>query len=167
MKNKKILIIDDQKEARESYKSILGKNNYPEHSQLEKLESELFEEQGNKDKGNLKTPEEIYEVEYAAQGLDGVERTRKALENNRPFALAFIDMRMPPGIDGKETAKRIRELDRQMEFVIVTAYSDHDRRDIVESVGYPSKLLFLRKPFEVDEIKQFALALTEKWNLGR
>jgi len=91
----------------------------------------------------------------------------EAVRKNEPFTLAFIDVRMPPGWDGMETAKRIRALDPEIELVIVTAYSDHSIEEIVRAVGSSDKLLFLRKPFDPDELRQLALSLTSKWYLSR
>jgi signal transduction histidine kinase len=77
----------------------------------------------------------------------------------------FLDMRMPPGWDGMETAKRIREVDRRLEIVIMTAYADHDQQEIVNTVGVPEKMLYIKKPFQAEEIHQLALFLTTKWSL--
>jgi len=79
------------------------------------------------------------------------------------YAVAFIDIRMPPGWDGIKTAQKIREIDRDIEIVIVTAYADVTRSQIVSNIGYPEKLLYLRKPFDNDELAQIALQLTTKW----
>ncbi len=166
---RKILVIDDQKDIREVYLQILTRQNQRNTGSLDSLENELF--------SNFDTPPEVendsdkrmleFEVQCASQGLEGVQMAQQALEAQEPYMLAFIDMRMPPGIDGKETAKRIREVDENIELVIVTAFSDHLCADIVEYIGSPSKLLFLKKPFDVEEIKQLAVNLSEKWLLNR
>jgi len=77
----------------------------------------------------------------------------------------FLDMRMPPGWDGMETARRIREVDRFLEIVIMTAYADHDQQEIADTVGTPEKMLYIKKPFQAEEIHQLALSLTSKWTL--
>ncbi len=160
-KNNRILIIDDQEDILNTYKNILSPSDIT-YDDFDELEKELFDDEVIEDKNLI----EEYQLDFAKQGLEGVEKVKKSLERNFPYAVAFIDMRMPPGIDGKETAKLIRQVDKEIEMVIVTAYSDHNRKEIVQEIGYPSKLLFLKKPFDVDEIKQLALALTEKWNLN-
>jgi PAS domain S-box-containing protein len=86
-------------------------------------------------------------------------------DSGKPFAAAFVYVRMPPGWDGMKTAAKIRQIDPQVEIVIITAYSDCSRSEIVKNVGQPDKLLFLRKPFDPEELSQIALSLTEKWNL--
>ncbi len=168
MYNNRILVIDDQKEVLDVYRTILEPLQDESRLKLNALEDDVFGD------GPISSPhpnlsfadDECYDVVYATQGQIGVEEVVKSRHENKPFAVAFIDMRMPPGIDGKETAKQIRRLDKDIEIVIVTAYSDHNRKDIIHEVGTPSKILFLKKPFDIDEIKQFALALTEKWNLN-
>jgi len=162
--NRKIIVIDDEESILRDYRLILT-SAAGGLSTLEKeaaaLEAELFGSDGEKQE----TPEEGYELQTAFQGQEGYAMIKAARESGNPFALAFVDIRMPPGWDGVETARRIRELDQNIEIVIVTAYSDRDRREIVEKVGTPEKLLYLKKPFDPEEIRQLALSLTRKWNL--
>jgi sigma-B regulation protein RsbU (phosphoserine phosphatase) len=98
-------------------------------------------------------------------GENGIKAVQAALEEQMPFAAAFVDMMMP-GMDGAETAKEIWRIDPQMKIVIVTAYSDYTPDDIVRKVNRDD-LFYLRKPFNPAEIKQFARALTAQWNLER
>ncbi|MEN8232914.1 MAG: histidine kinase, partial [Thermodesulfobacteriota bacterium] len=108
-----------------------------------------------------------FTLEKAAQGQEGFTLVQNGLAEDKPFALAFIDIRMPPGWDGISTAARIRDLDPNIEIVIVTAYSDRSLEEIIQAVGTPEKLILLRKPFDHEEIIQLSFSLTEKWNLAR
>jgi len=81
----------------------------------------------------------------------------------RPYALAFVDVRMPPGMDGVEAARKIWELDPQLQIVLCTAYSDYSWAEIFERLGQRDGLLILKKPFDAVEAIQLAHALTEKW----
>ena len=162
--NRKIIVIDDEESILKDYRLILT-SAAAGLSLLEKeaaaLEAELFGETGEQEKA----AEEGYDLHTAFQGQEGYAMIKSAYEAGNPFALAFVDIRMPPGWDGVETARHIRELDAHIEIVIVTAYSDRERREIVEKVGTPEKLLYLKKPFDPEEIRQLALSLTRKWNL--
>lgn len=163
--NKRIIVIDDDESILKDYQMILA----PEKgiSELEEkaaaLESELFGETPEKEG----VGKEYYELATALQGEEGFVRVRDARAGDRPFSLAFVDIRMPPGWDGVRTARAIREIDPDIEIVIVTAYSDRDRSEIVDKVGAPERLLYLKKPFDPEEIRQIALCLTRKWNLER
>lgn len=164
--NKRIIVIDDEESILKDYLMILSR---PEGdiSELEKkaaaLEAELFGEVLKEEKAD----QEYYELTTASQGKEGFAQVKAAKERGRPFALAFVDIRMPPGWDGVRTAKMIRENDPDIEIVVVTAYSDRNRREIVDKVGMPERLLYLKKPFDPEEIRQIALSLTRKWNLER
>ncbi len=92
---------------------------------------------------------------------------QRALDEDRPYAMAFVDMRMPPGCDGRETVRRAWEIAPDLQAVICTAYSDHQWEDIQQALGSSDRLIILKKPFDQIEVMQLALALTEKWNLGR
>lgn len=155
MKQHKILFIDDDKDVIQGYLKIFEKK---EDSESISLMNDLFENT-NEDKKE----DSSYELHTATQGEDGVRLIEESLDQDEPFSVAFIDMRMPPGIDGRETCRRIRALDKNIEIVIVTAYSDHDLNEVVDYVGHPNKLLYLKKPFDKIEIIQLARNLTEKW----
>ena len=109
----------------------------------------------------------IEDVSYHRQGEQAVAAVEAACAEGRPFALAFLDMRMPPGIDGLETARRIRTIDPDINILIVTGYSDHRPGEIARVVGSPDKLFYFMKPFEPSELQQLTLALTGRWRLER
>ena len=90
---------------------------------------------------------------------------REAVATGRPYALAFVDMRMPPGWDGIRTITELWRWDPNVQVVICTAYSDHSWAEIVARLGVRDNLLILKKPFEAIEVGQLAYALTEKWSL--
>lgn len=162
--NRRILIIDDSLEIWETYRQVLCPDEGNGHSATRQLAFILETKEAassyyNDDPG--------FQLSFASQGKEGLDMIRQALDDNRPYAVAFIDIRMPPGWDGMETAARIREISKDLEIVIVTAYSDRSRQEIVAAVGWPEKLLFLRKPFDPEELYQLALSLTSKWNIAR
>src|SRR3984957_14744545 len=92
-----------------------------------------------------------------------VAAVRDALGADEPFAVVFLDMRMPPGPDGVWAAARIRELDPAVEIVMCTAYSDVDPRDFGAMVPPEEKLSYLQKPFHPQEIRQMTISLSSKW----
>ena len=106
-----------------------------------------------------------FELSHAMSGEEACEMVRAGRESNRPFAMAFVDIRMPPGTDGIETVRRIREFEQEIEIVIMTAYSDRTLPEIVDDMELLHKLLYIRKPFSREEIQQIALALAGKWNI--
>lgn len=164
--NRQILVVDDQPEILEDYLRILVPAHKDEDNELASLEANLF---GRIDE-TAQTSSRIeydYELVTASQGEEALSLVKRAVSGNAPFAVAFMDIRMPPGINGVEAAAKIRQIDQDIEIVFVTAYSDVPRDEILNMIGSVDKLLYLRKPFDADEIKQLALALTEKWNLNK
>ncbi len=162
MKNNRIIVIDDDREIWKAYEGVLSSREEPSDSSGMQL-AMLFEEEESEEK----FPDEPFDLTFVSQGREGLERVLAAGESETPFAVAFIDIRMPPGWDGMETAARIRAADPNIEIVIVTAFSDRPLEEILRTVGAPEKLLFFRKPFDPEELKQIALSLTGKWNLAR
>ncbi len=156
--NRKVLVIDDMPSIRADFAKILEAP--AGAAGLAELERSLF--------GGAAAPElPRFELGFAGQGLEGIALAREALAQGRPYAVAFVDVRMPPGLDGIETAIRLWELDPRLELALCTAYSDYTWQQMLERLTRPGQFLVLGKPFESTGVRQAALALTEKWNLAR
>lgn len=108
-----------------------------------------------------------FEISSAFQGEEGVALLQTGRDSGRPFAVAFVDVRMPPGIDGIETVARLWEQDPDLQVVICTAYSDYSWQKMIARLGHSDRLLILKKPFDAIEVLQLACALCEKWKLTR
>lgn len=156
--NKRILIIDDDTRIHEDFRKILS--NKVELTEYDEIEARLFS-----DKTDY-VATVSYELESAYQGEEGYEKIKQALVDGRPYAMAFVDMRMPPGWDGLETIKHIWDVDKQIQLVICTAYSDYSWSEVLYHLGASDRLIILKKPFDMVEVQQIATALTTKWNLG-
>ncbi|MCC9605324.1 response regulator [Blastopirellula sp. JC732] len=158
--NRRVIVIDDNPSIHEDFRRILSGNSNVSGSPRD-IRALLFEEE-------TLTPNEIdfgFEIESAFQGEEGLRKVAAAEQAGRPFALAFIDMRMPPGWDGLETIKRIWRDYPDIQVVICTAYSDHTWESLLEELGETDQLVILKKPFDVIEARQLAIALTRKWQL--
>ncbi|SPD74924.1 putative PAS/PAC sensor hybrid histidine kinase [uncultured Desulfobacterium sp.] len=159
----KILVADDEPSTLAMYKGVLSPECIGENGLLElnALETELF----GKYTSIFLPPS--YELVMCSQADEVVDAVKASLKDNRPFAIAFLDVRMPPGPDGVWAAEHIRKLDKDVEIVIVTAFSDIDSKDISRRVPPAHKLLYIQKPFHPQEIRQFTSALCAKWRLER
>src|SRR6185436_6368833 len=93
--------------------------------------------------GPVTTEEEKakFEIDSAFQGQEGLNLVRQALKENRPYPLAFVDVRMPPGWDGIETISRIWKEYPELQVVVCTAYSDYSWSDMVKKLGQSDRLL--------------------------
>ncbi|CAM2064687.1 Response regulator [Sulfidibacter corallicola] len=164
--NRRILIVDDNAAIHEDFTKILPSQ--PEElDSFDDLEKGLFGDMEDAEFTQPTPDPAYYELTHAYQGEEAYKLVEKAEGDDKPFALIFMDVRMPPGWDGIETIKRIWEKWPHIEMVICTAYSDYSWEKILQKVGTTDQLMFLRKPFDVISVKQMALALTKKWNLGR
>ena len=155
-KNRRILVIDDNQAIHEDFRKILSPQGGIDL--LTQAEAAIF---GELPKSRA-TP---FSFDSAYQGLDGVELARKAAAAGRPYALAFVDMRMPPGIDGVQTTLKLWEVEPDLQIVICSAFSDYSWEDLIGKIGQSDRLVILKKPFDNVEVLQLSLALTEKWHL--
>jgi signal transduction histidine kinase len=157
--NRRILVIDDMASIRADFAKIIG--GASDATGLAELEQNLF--------GSTASPRALprFELGFASQGLEGIAMANDALVRGEPYAMAFVDVRMPPGLDGVETVIRLWELDPRLEIAICTAYSDYTWQQMLEKLTRPGQFLVLGKPFESTAVRQIAMALTEKWNLAR
>jgi signal transduction histidine kinase len=156
----RILVIDDNPSIHKDFQTILLDEE--ESETLNALRNEVF---GNKT--NAARSKSVYELDFASQGEEGCEKIKQACSEDRPYELAFVDMRMPPGWDGLKTIEQIWQIDTRVQVVICTAYSDYSWGEITERLGKSENLLILKKPFDSAEVAQLASALTEKWILAR
>src|SRR6202012_3213603 len=131
------------------------------HETLAQLEADLFGEE--KTAGARPN----FEVDSAYQGKEGVAMVRAALERGQPYAMAFVDMRMPPGWDGLQTIEELWKVDPDVQIVICSAHTDYDWSEVIKRLNHSDKLLVLRKPAEPIEVLQCATALTRKWHNER
>ena len=104
-----------------------------------------------------------FDLTACQQAEEAVEAVQSAVAEEKPFAVAFLDVRMPPGPDGVWAAGQIRSHDPYTEIVIVTGHSDSPLSEMAERVPPVNKLLYLQKPFHAQEIQHFAVALSSKW----
>jgi PAS domain S-box-containing protein len=104
-----------------------------------------------------------FEIDSAYQGQEGLAKLEQSLAEGRPYALAFVDIRMPPGWDGVETIAHLWQAYPDLQVVVCTAYSDYSWNDIQRRLGQAENLLILKKPFDNIEVIQLAHALTRKW----
>lgn len=158
----RILVIDDNAAIHGDFRKVLGAGG-EESAQvaLAILEAGLFGEA----RGTGSRPR--FEIDSAHQGQEGVELVRRALGEGRPYAMAFVDMRMPPGWDGLQTIEHLWAVDPDVQVVICSAHTDYDWSEVVDRLQHSDKLLVLRKPAEPIEVLQCATALTRKWQNER
>ena len=154
----RVLTIDDNPAIHEDFKKILSRDTQADTA-LAAEEALLLGEVP------AQNEDSEYELYSALQGEAGVELARQARVEGRPFAVAFIDMRMPPGWDGVETVERLWHADPRLQIVFCTAYSDYSWKEILQRLDVRDRLLILKKPFDPIEVYQFANALTTKWQM--
>jgi diguanylate cyclase len=155
--NNRVLLVDDNAAIHGDFRKVLTAADELGTQTLARLEADLF---GEKQSAGARPN---FEVDSAHQGKEGVAMARAALERGEPYAMAFIDMRMPPGWDGLRTIEELWKVDPDVQVVICSAHTDYDWSEVVERLNHSDKLLVLRKPAEPIEVLQCATALTRKW----
>ncbi len=152
--NRRILVVDDNQSIHADYRKILSAP-AGEDAALAAAEAKFL---------GIKL-DVMFEIDAASQGEEGVQMVERSLVEGRPYAMAFVDMRMPPGWDGVETTKRIWQASPELQIVICTAFADCSWEEVLEELKPLDRLLILKKPFDTIEVLQLARALAEKWRL--
>jgi signal transduction histidine kinase len=157
--NRRVLVIDDNQAIHQDFRKILQAKS--ENEGFDQARAALF--------GDPPLSEALarFDLDCADQGQAAFFMVQLARNERRPYAVAFVDMRMPPGWDGLETIEHLWEVDAELQVVICSAYTDHSWEDIVRRLGHDDRLLILQKPFSSIEVSQVATSLTRKWNLAR
>jgi len=157
----RILVIDDNLAIHDDFRKILLPSEQDDNASAQRLndiKNSLFQEESN---ANLKLPN--YKLDFASQGQDALALVKN--ERDNPYAVAFVDIRMPPGWDGVETIQQIWRVDPYIQMVICTAYSDYSWDETIKKLGESDNLLILKKPFDVIEVRQLAYSLSRKWKI--
>jgi diguanylate cyclase (GGDEF)-like protein len=156
--NRRILVIDDNVAIHGDFRKVLGSDaEDAARAALALLEADIL---GEASRGTARPQ---FALQSAFQGQEGVALARAALSEGRPYAMAFVDMRMPPGWDGLETIEQLWKIDSRIQVCICSAHTDYDWTEVVDRLGHSDRLLVLRKPFEPIEVLQCATALCCKW----
>jgi CheY-like chemotaxis protein len=159
----RVLVVDDEPDVLDAYQQVLKRILLSSPDELEALTTELFADQSaERSKGAT-----IGAIDFCRQGEDAVRQIKDKLGEGNYYPVAFVDIRMPPGIDGLETAKRLRQVHPSINIVIVTGYSDHTPAQIAQQVGRIDGLFYLVKPFHPDEILQLAVTLIHRGQLEK
>jgi two-component system NtrC family sensor kinase len=157
--NRRILLVDDMPAIHEDFCKILAPAT-PARSALDATRALLFDEQPSP------PPSARFELESVYQGQEALARVDASVRERRPYAMAFVDMRMPPGWDGVETIERLWAVDPRLQVVICTAYSDTSWEEVLQRLDARDRLLVLKKPFDTIEVRQLASALCAKWRMA-
>ncbi|MEO5915820.1 MAG: response regulator [Luteolibacter sp.] len=153
----RILVVDDNAAIHEDFRKILA---------MDSTRNEFEQEDAIFFGTDSATPDEApFELDFASQGREALEKVIAANQSGRPYSVVFMDVRMPPGWDGIETTARLWDIDPDLQVVICTAYSDYSWEEMVGRLGRTDRLLILKKPFDVIEVVQCAHALAGKWSL--
>ncbi|NBF11692.1 putative bifunctional diguanylate cyclase/phosphodiesterase [Pseudomonas sp. Fl4BN1] len=155
--NRRVLIVDDSPSIHDDFQKILAPR---QDLALGLAEQQLF---GSAPPQAAQT----FSLDSAFQGREALAKVESALAHGLPYAMAFIDLRMPPGWDGLETIERLWQADPDLQIALCTAYSDYSWEDMAERLVFGDQLLILKKPFDSLEIRQMANALTWKWQMAQ
>ena len=151
---KRILVIDDSEAIHTDFRRIISQAQPRSRGELELLASALFGPEPTP--GRAPARPDI-EVDSALQGAEGVDKVRAALEAGRPYDLVFLDYRMPPGWNGAETLRHLREVAPTQPVVLCSAFSEYSWEDLQREFGDCPLLRELRKPFNGHEVRQLVM----------
>jgi CheY-like chemotaxis protein len=160
-RNNRILVVDDNEAIHQDFDKILKSAKLAGAAKPDALASSSFDEE------KPTSPYTDFQLTHALEGEEALELVLASLATGTPYALAFVDERMPLGWNGLETVEKIWEHDHEIEVVLCTAYADFSWEEIAGRLTHPERLLILRKPFDALEIRQLAYGLTAKWFLKR
>ena len=160
----RVLVADDEEAVLDAYRAVFSDQRASAGATaLKDLKAKLFE---GASKSSTGSDIALFDAQYCTSAEQAVLAVRQSIADGTPFAVVFLDMRMPPGQDGVWAAIRIRESDPEVDIVISTAFSDTDPRQITAQVPPEEKLFYVQKPFHPHEVRQLALALgRSKWSL--
>lgn len=163
MQQKKILVVDDNEAIHYDFRKALEINK-KNNGALNELRNKVFSDASV---SSAATSFPSFIIDSAYQGFEAIELVKKSSERQENYSLAFIDILMPPGIDGVTTIEKLWEIDPDLQIVICTAHSDYSYEEMYQRLKGSDNFLILKKPFDIIEILQLVSSLTRKWELNR
>jgi diguanylate cyclase (GGDEF)-like protein len=166
---RRVLVIDDNQSIHEDFRKILVADASTSSAGLDAMQAAIFGATGDSAEAGTGSPEPDavrFQVDSALQGAEGCAMVKASIAQGRPYGIAFVDMRMPPGWDGIKTIEELWKVDPDLQVVICTAYSDYSWNEITSRLRAADRMLILKKPFDHAEVLQLAHTLTEKRRLA-
>ena len=163
---RRVLVVDDMPAIHDDFRKILApqRADAGDAAAIDALEAALFDEPAAPST-TVALP--AFTLDSALQGQEALVRVQEAMSQGLPYALAFVDMRMPPGWDGVETIERLWQVDPALQVVICTAYTDYAWEGVLQRLSAHDRLIILKKPFDAIEVSQLAHTLVAKWQADR
>src|ERR1700757_385784 len=103
--------------------------------------------------------EDGYTVDTARSGREALEKAQK-----KDYAIYFVDLKMPGGMDGIETMMQIRRLHPDASIIIITAYATVDTAITAMKEGAQE---YIVKPCNPEEISLLVSRIIKVKNLQR
>lgn len=163
--NRKILVVDDDPHVLEAYDEILVSAGNSEADELMRMLTDDFSLESDESQRTVEAAKDAFELVSATSGEEAVQLFMEAQEQGEPFSTVFLDIRMPPGMDGVECSGQIRRIDPHVYIVVVSAYSDYSLDEIHTHLGHD--FVYLRKPFIPEELFQVARVFSYYWTRDR
>ncbi len=149
--NRRVLVIDDDHRIIMTYRTILSPDEEG-GSEVDELMELAGEDVSSMQQGRRSITRQNFDLYCYQQGEPAIEQLQEMAAEERPPAVALVDMRLPPGIDGLKTAVRLREIDPRIHIIIATAYSDASVTEMQSMLDYG--FIFLSKPVIPEELYQ-------------
>ncbi|MBT3309993.1 MAG: response regulator [Gammaproteobacteria bacterium] len=159
--NRKILVVDDDIHVLEAYHEILVTAANSETDELMQLLTDGFSLEEDESKQAIDQSADSFELVTANSGKEAISLFKQAFDEGEPFSTVFLDVRMPPGMDGVECSGQLRRIDPRTNIAIVSAYADYSTDEIYTHLGY--NFVYLKKPFIPDELFQVARMFSYYW----
>ena len=101
-----------------------------------------------------------FAVDSADHGAEAAEKVMQSRADDRPYAVAFIEVGMASGSDALSTVEMLWRADPALQIVVCTAGADA----AWDTLGIKDHLVILKQPFGKTEVLLLAHAMARKWH---
>ena len=92
-----------------------------------------------------------FDVEICEEGISAVELYKKSKTNNKSFDLVILDLTIPGGMGGLETAKKLLSIDPQARLIVSSGYSNDPVMANYHNYGFMG---VIEKPYLIDDLRK-------------
>lgn len=97
-----------------------------------------------------------FETVFARNGWEAIDLYQRAFGEGRPFTAVIMDLTVPGGMGGRETIKKLREIDPRVQAIVSSGYANDPVMVNFTEYGFAA---VAAKPYKIETLSEILRAI--------